>query len=1055
MNGSLLLDATELSRVIPPMIVQFFLMTSYWFGSAGRLPAPWTRILLPLLMIGTGLLFFSEPLEPAWRPFVGGLPPAVPASVALLVVLALNLGAAGVAVAATGGLVGSPFVALLFGVPGLAWILGSGGTTVSIVGALALVTAGLVPWRWSVTPTGSHSGMARLRVLLPLLAAVGVAAVLARGGAPGPGDRGPLRAERSALPACDALDGAVEIEACLERLLARGRDLQRSGRLTSADSAYGRAAAQAEALGLRDQAFAAHLGRGLTGIRLVGLEPALAHVERARALIEPSDRIRLAESECVEGGLRAVAQDPMAVEHSRRGLRILGATVHAAEGVPVDHDDAEALTVVGRCLFGLGQHFARNVRAEGDSALLYLVRASEVQLATGDAYGRAASLQWLASVLHGQARYLEALDWYDQASDEATRAGNLSAAAWASQGRAGLLADLGDLPAARAEMVRSGDRMEASGDRFGMGFARRLGAGLALADRRPDEAEHLLDQAVAILTELGDEDAARDALTVRVAIARVRGDPDGIVAAVDALLDATDGGRLIEGSSIPRLAATGALLQIGDLDRVAAILEETEGAGSRSWIARWTWAVRWAELEARRGNLPEAERWMREGLEWMDRLRAFVYDGDLRQAALNLRGTDQVDPDLGVATVIAGLADGGRVAAAFELAAELRARDLEGERLQSLMLAADEVVEDAVVDVRSGTSVAAVADALGDDEALLLYVTGRGAEATTLFVVARGGVRSHVLASIDDLEPSVRRMRALVESGDDAFELRRRLGSELLGPALEGLPAGIRSLLIVPDHGLHAVPFDALVVGEREPEALVEGFTVTYVPSPGLLAALRGAPSLRRDGGILAVSWGAAAVLDDGSRLPRLRRVDAEARGVTRGFPGSTRLSGRNATVARVLEAAERGYPVLHVAAHARVDPHSPGRSALFLAPDGAASGALRLVEIETRRLPFQLVVLSACTTAGGREDRGEGLRGPARAFLSAGSRSVVATGWSISDRAAARQMEALYRELAQNVPVGEALARVKRGEIRAGRPPRDWAAFQLLGAPDTRVGPG
>jgi CHAT domain-containing protein len=64
--------------------------------------------------------------------------------------------------------------------------------------------------------------------------------------------------------------------------------------------------------------------------------------------------------------------------------------------------------------------------------------------------------------------------------------------------------------------------------------------------------------------------------------------------------------------------------------------------------------------------------------------------------------------------------------------------------------------------------------------------------------------------------------------------------------------------------------------------------------------------------------------------------------------------------------------------------------------------------------LDAEMVVLSACETALGREIRGEGLVGLARGFMYAGAERVVASLWQVQDRATASLMERFYRGLLQ-----------------------------------------
>jgi CHAT domain-containing protein len=60
-------------------------------------------------------------------------------------------------------------------------------------------------------------------------------------------------------------------------------------------------------------------------------------------------------------------------------------------------------------------------------------------------------------------------------------------------------------------------------------------------------------------------------------------------------------------------------------------------------------------------------------------------------------------------------------------------------------------------------------------------------------------------------------------------------------------------------------------------------------------------------------------------------------------------------------------------------------------------------------------VTLSACKTALGQRIRGEGIHGLARAFLYAGTSSVLVSLWDVSDQSTAVLMKRMYSNLAAN----------------------------------------
>jgi hypothetical protein len=233
-------------------------------------------------------------------------------------------------------------------------------------------------------------------------------------------------------------------------------------------------------------------------------------------------------------------------------------------------------------------------------------------------------------------------------------------------------------------------------------------------------------------------------------------------------------------------------------------------------------------------------------------------------------------------------------------------------------------------------------------------------------------------------------------------------------------------------------------------------------------------------------------------RLPGTR-IEAEA--IASLVKGSTLLLGSDASEQRLDELREqgrlKGYRVLHFATHGETDTLAPGRSALILAQDRLPDaleqarqdrhvydGRLTVARIRTMwELDCDLVVLSACETALGRDAGGDGLLGFSQAFLSRGARSVVLSRWKVDDTATALLMKRFYENLlgkraGLKKPMGRAAAlqeakqwlrkltlkeaekaieSLPRGKVgpaplgpaRSYEHPYYWAAFTLIGDPD------
>jgi CHAT domain-containing protein len=110
------------------------------------------------------------------------------------------------------------------------------------------------------------------------------------------------------------------------------------------------------------------------------------------------------------------------------------------------------------------------------------------------------------------------------------------------------------------------------------------------------------------------------------------------------------------------------------------------------------------------------------------------------------------------------------------------------------------------------------------------------------------------------------------------------------------------------------------------------------------------------------------------------------------------------------------------------------------------------LLDILNLKLTSKLVVLSACETSRGRLLPGEGVLGPAQAFLQAGSAAVLASYWRVDDQITSAFMQKFYRFLL--IDRLSASAALRRAQLESAASARgyEWAAFALYGWPNSSI---
>jgi len=367
--------------------------------------------------------------------------------------------------------------------------------------------------------------------------------------------------------------------------------------------------------------------------------------------------------------------------------------------------------------------------------------------------------------------------------------------------------------------------------------------------------------------------------------------------------------------------------------------------------------------------------------------------------------------------------------------------------------------------------------ALDPGEALLVYQLWDGEPwarrpvamgRSWLLVVTREGTRAVALASRHDLrartaifEGSILSRRG--ERSTAVVRAAARLYDDLLREAIDGLPSGVRSLVIVPDDVLFGCPFAALRDGPSGPPVGCR-FGISIVPSAGVWATLRRRrkiPGRDDAAGALILAAPEAGAEDPGTgavrsanpwkeglRLAPLPGAEREARALER-------VAGRRTVLLRGDAASEAAFKrmrldqfrVIDLVTHAVVDDSQPERSAIVLvAGDSLEDGLLQVREIPDLALNGQLVILSSCGSSSGELLAGEGARSLARAFLEAGASAVLASLWPLRDTEAAVLFASVARELGRGSGVSEALRVAQAEAMDGGMPEAGWAGIVVVG---------
>jgi len=377
---------------------------------------------------------------------------------------------------------------------------------------------------------------------------------------------------------------------------------------------------------------------------------------------------------------------------------------------------------------------------------------------------------------------------------------------------------------------------------------------------------------------------------------------------------------------------------------------------------------------------------------------------------------------------------------------------------------------------------------LDEETAILEYSLGE--RQSYVWIIGKNSVKLVKLPARNDINDAAREFYLALTNREAknetvVIEKSRKLSRQVLQPLSKEI-ANLKRLIIIADGSLQLVPFAALTLDANESfEPLGLKREIVTAPSfsslvflrenkanrqtsPDKLLAIFADPIFQNDDERIAKfspklapnsteeSAKLTQTLSDFGveRLARLPFSGIEAREIAKFSPQKTALVlGATASRQNFLRGDFASYRILHFATHGFLNQQNPDLSGLVLSlfdeNRRPKNGFLRVIDLYSLRLNADLVVLSACQTALGKEVDGEGIIGLTRGFMYSGASSVVSSLWKVEDAATAELMKRFYRAMLKENQTPSAALRTAQNEMRQiprFSNPRHWAGFTLTG---------
>jgi CHAT domain-containing protein/Tfp pilus assembly protein PilF len=367
--------------------------------------------------------------------------------------------------------------------------------------------------------------------------------------------------------------------------------------------------------------------------------------------------------------------------------------------------------------------------------------------------------------------------------------------------------------------------------------------------------------------------------------------------------------------------------------------------------------------------------------------------------------------------------------------------------------------------------------ALCPDKNTIILEYSVGDSSSCLWVITQSDHKLYRLPDRKILQEQIETIRfALQEPKEKISEFYTQaanfLYEKLIKPAEPYLSKKSR-LIIIPDGVLNYLPFEVLLTENKGSSQrasysdlpfLVKKYPISYVQSASVLKNLLSMKSESENGRVVdkkLIAFGDPVYENEndsavvpGKEYQRLKYSGEEVKNIASFFKeGNAEIFLRkDATEENVKREGElKKFNYIHFATHGFIDEAKPDFSSIVLTKDNNSEedGLLNAAEIFNLKLNADLVVLSACQTGLGKLVRGEGMVGLTRAFMYAGTPTVMVSLWSVSDVSTSTLMGEFYRNLVkEKLGKTEALRKAQLSMLGNEKfaHPFYWAPFVIIG---------